>query len=105
MYAIIETGGKQYKVSEGSRIDVEDLGLEVGSEVKIDKVLALIKDDGGVFGSPYVAGTEVRAEVLEKGLGKKVLVFKQKPRKNHRKLIGHRQSYTKLLIKEIKSGG
>lgn len=105
MYAILETGGKQYRVSEGDKITVECLNAETGTEVSLKNVMAVVSDTGCVCGSPYVANAEVRAEVLGSGLGKKVLVFKQKPRKGHRKLRGHRQPYTKLLIKEIKSGG
>ena len=105
MYAIIETGGKQYRVSEGDKVNVEILGADAGTEVKLDKVVALIGEDGSVYGTPYVAGAEVKAEVVATGLGKKVLVFKHKPRKGQRKLNGHRQPYATLLIKEIRAGG
>jgi large subunit ribosomal protein L21 len=105
MYAIIETGGKQYKVSEGQRISVERLDAASGSDVVFDSVVAVMKEDGAVFGSPYVPKASVSAEVLSEGKSKKVLVFKQLPRKSSRKLRGHRQPFTAVLIKEIKVGG
>ncbi len=105
MYAVIETGGKQYKVSSGDKIEVEKLDAEPGTEVKLDKVLALVKDDETVFGNPYVSDASVSAEVVDSGKKKKVLVFKQKPRKGYRRLRGHRQHFTTLRIKEIKQGG
>jgi large subunit ribosomal protein L21 len=101
MYAYVETGGKQYKVEAGQSIKVEKLDVEPGAEVTLDKVLAVIKEDGPVFGTPYVENAAVSAEVLSTDKEKKVLVFKQKTRKNHRKLRGHRQSMTTLKIKEI----
>lgn len=104
MYAIIETGGKQFKVSEGEVVKI-DVPMEVGKEVRIDKVLAMVDESKVVVGNPYVDKAEVIAEVIEKGKSKKVLVFKQIPRKGHRKLRGHRQPYSKLKIKEIKVGG
>ncbi len=101
MYAMIETGGKQYRVEAGASIKVEKLQAEEGSEVKLEKVLAVVKEGQTVVGKPYVEGASVSAEVVGSGKNKKVLVFKQKPRKNHRKLRGHRQEYTELKIKEI----
>jgi large subunit ribosomal protein L21 len=102
MYALIETGGKQYKVSAGDSIEVESLEAEPGTEVKLDKVLALVKEGGAAFGSPYVSGASVSAEVVGSGKRPKVTVFKQRPRKVYRKLRGHRQPFTTLRIKEIK---
>lgn len=104
MYAIVETGGKQYRVAAGDRIRVEKLQAEAGAEVSLDKVLALVKEDGPVFGTPYVPKASVQAEVVESGKARKVLVFKQKPRKGFRSLRGHRQPYTTLKIKEIQEG-
>lgn len=104
MYAIIETGGKQFKVSEGEVVKI-DIPMEVGKEVRIDKVLAMVDESKLVVGNPYVDKAEVTAEVIEKGKSKKVLIFKQIPRKGRRKLRGHRQPYSKLKIKEIKVGG
>jgi large subunit ribosomal protein L21 len=101
MYAMIETGGKQYKVEAGASIQVEKLQAEEGSEVKLDKVLAVVKEDQTVLGKPYVEGASVSAEVVGSGKDKKVLVFKQKPRKGYRRLRGHRQQFTTLKIKEI----
>ena len=81
MYAFIETGGKQYRVSSGDSIKVERLDAEAGSEVRLDKVLALVKEDGTVFGSPYISDASVSAEVVGSAKRAKVLVFKQKTRK------------------------
>lgn len=102
MYALIETGGRQYKVSAGDSIKVDKLDAEPGTEVKLDKVLALVKEGGTVFGSPYLPEASVSAEVMDSGKDKKVIVYKQKPRKVYRKLRGHRQPFTTLRIKEIK---
>jgi large subunit ribosomal protein L21 len=105
MYAIIESGGKQYKVVPGGTLRVEKLPLEQGSEVVLDKVVMVSKEDESICGSPYVSGAKVLANVEETGKAKKVLVYKQKPRKASRKLRGHRQPYTSLKIKEIIFGG
>jgi large subunit ribosomal protein L21 len=102
VYAIIETGGGQYKVSPESTIKVQKLPFEKGQEIIIDKVLAVTRDNGEVIiGKPYVEGASVKAEVIETKKDKKILVFKKKPRKHHKKLRGHRQIYTYLKIKEI----
>jgi len=101
MYAIIENGGKQYKVSPGETIRVEKLSLESGSEITLDKVLMVARENKSTYGSPYVSGVKVIASVENTGKAKKVLVFKQRPRKVYRKLRGHRQSCTSLKIKEI----
>jgi large subunit ribosomal protein L21 len=105
MYAIIESGGKQYKVVPGGTLRIEKLTLEKGSEVVLDKVVMVSKEDGSICGSPYVSGAKVLADVEGTGKAKKVLVYKQKPRKSTRKLRGHRQPYTSLKIKEIVFGG
>ena len=101
MYAIIETGGKQYKVSEGDVISVEKLGIEAGEQVTFDKVLAVSDDNGLVAGTPYIDGKVVTGEVKENGKGKKVIVFKYKPKKDSKSKQGHRQPYTMVEIKTI----
>lgn len=105
MYAIVENGGKQYKVSPGDTIKVERLPLGKGAEVTLDKVLMFVKEDKSIYGSPYVNGAKVIASVEDTGRARKVIVFKQKPRKTHRNLRGHRQPYTSLKIKDIVLGG
>ncbi|MCH5278320.1 MAG: 50S ribosomal protein L21 [Christensenellaceae bacterium] len=100
MYAIIVTGGKQYKVEVGSEIMVEKLDAEVGANVKFD-VLLMADGENVKIGKPVVAGASANAEVLEHGKGKKVIVFKYKPKKDYRKKQGHRQPYTKVKILSI----
>ena len=101
MYAIVETGGKQYKVSQGEIINVEKLEAKVGEQVKLN-VLMTVNGDKVVNGNPYVKNAEVVAEVVEHGKSDKVLVFKYKPKKNERKKQGHRQPYTALKIVSVK---
>lgn len=100
MYAIIETGGKQFRVEEGSKLRVDTLSAEVGAEVTLDKVLMV---GGGTLavGAPYVENAKVTAEVLEHGRGDKILVFKKWRRNDSRKLQGHRQNYTAIKITSI----
>lgn len=100
MYAICEVKGKQYKVEEGSRVRVDKLNAEIGDEVKIDKVLLVSKDEQVMVGTP-VLGVEVKAQVLSHQRDRKVTIIKFKKRKNYKRKIGHRQSYTELLIKGI----
>ena len=100
MYAIIETGGKQLKVEEGSKIYVEKLDAEVGADLKIEKVL-LLGGESTKVGAPYVKGASVDCKVEKHGLGKKIRVFKYKAKANERKTIGHRQPYTCLIVKAI----
>lgn len=101
MYAVIETGGKQYKVAEGDFLKVEKLAVEAGEKVTLDKVL-LIKDENGTrVGSPLLEGAKITAEVIEQGRGKKIIVYKYKKRKKYRRKQGHRQAYTKLKIEKI----
>lgn len=100
MYAIIETGGKQYKVQQGDVIFVEKLGMEEGSEVTFDKVIAVSGDEFKA-GTPYVEGASVTAKVVKNGKEKKVIVFKMKPKKDYRRKMGHRQPYTKIQIDTI----
>lgn len=101
MYAIIETGGKQYKVSEGDVITVEKLGVEAGSEYTFDKVLAVCDGDKMSFGAPTVSGAAVKATVIGDGKAKKVIIYKYKPKKGFHKKNGHRQPFTKLKIEKI----
>jgi large subunit ribosomal protein L21 len=105
MYAIIENGGKQYRVSPGDLVNIEKLTLDAGADVTIDTVLMVTKDDKSTFGSPYITGAKVTATVEKNGRARKVLVHKQRPRKVYRKTNGHRQSFTSLKIKEIVFGG
>ena len=100
MYAIIATGGKQYKVSEGDVITVEKLGVASGEKVTFDKVLAVGGDEINI-GSPYVSGATVDASVVEEGRRRKVIVYKYKPKKGFHKKNGHRQHYTKVKIEKI----
>ncbi len=100
MYAVIATGGKQYKVSEGDVISVEKLGVSEGEKVTFDKVLAIGGDDFAV-GTPTVAGASVDASVIEEGRGKKVIVYKFKRKTGYHRKNGHRQSYTKVKIEKI----
>lgn len=101
MYAIIETGGKQYRVTEGTKLKVEKLGLEEGATVSFDKVL-LVGEEGNVtVGVPYVSGAAVQAKVLANDKHKKVIVFKYKNKTNYRRFRGHRQPYTLVQIEGI----
>ncbi|MCR5452098.1 MAG: 50S ribosomal protein L21 [Lachnospiraceae bacterium] len=100
MYAIISTGGKQYKVSEGDVLKVEKLGAAEGEKVTFDQVLAIGGDDFKA-GAPTVAGASVEASVVKEGRAKKVIVYKYKPKKGYHKKNGHRQSYTQVKIEKI----
>lgn len=101
MYAIIETGGKQYKVSEGDVIFVEKLSNEVGTEINFDKVLAVSKNDKLSLGNPIVDGAKVAGKILSHGKDKKVIIFKYFPKKGYSKKQGHRQPHTKVQIEKI----
>lgn len=101
MYAVIETGGKQYRVQPGDVIYVEKLAAEADAEVTFDKVVAVAADDGFKAGKPYVAGASVTAKVLKTGKGRKVTVFTYKPKKNEKRKMGHRQPYTKVEITAV----
>jgi len=101
MYAIIKTGGKQYKVSENDTIFVEKLDAEAGATVTFDEVLTVVDGDTVKIGNPKVEGASVTAEVVENGKGKKIRVFKYKAKSNYRRRMGHRQPYTKVTIKSV----
>jgi large subunit ribosomal protein L21 len=104
MYAVIETGGKQYRVAEGETLRVEKLAASAGDKLSFDPLL-FADDGGGVrVGQPHVGGVKVEAEVVEQGLGKKIIIFKYKRRKSYRRKQGHRQPYTALKITAIKAG-
>ena len=100
-HAIIETGGKQYRVAEGDVIFVEKLDAEEGAAVTFDKILAVIDEETSSFGAPYIAGASVAGKVLKQGKSKKIRVFKMKPKKGYRNTKGHRQPYTKVEIGAI----
>ena len=104
MTAIIVTGGKQYKVAEGDTLFIEKLPVEAGDTVKFDQVLALLDEDKATFGTPVVEGASVEASVVKNGKGKKIRIFKYKPKKGYRKRQGHRQPYTKVTIDKITVG-
>ena len=101
MYAIIETGGKQYKVTEGDTLFIEKLEAEANAKITFDKVLAVLNGDSATFGAPVVEGASVDATVVKNGKGKKIRIFKYNPKKGYRKRQGHRQPYTKVQINAI----
>ena len=101
MYAIIETGGKQYKVQSGDVLYIEKLNVAEEASVTFDKVIALHDDAGLKVGAPYVEGASVTANVLKNGKGKKITVFTYKPKKGKARKLGHRQPYTKVQIDTI----
>ncbi|MCL2019779.1 MAG: 50S ribosomal protein L21 [Oscillospiraceae bacterium] len=99
MYAVIETGGKQYRVNEGDELYIEKLDTE--GEVLFDKVVLVSKDDELVVGTPYVQGASVKASIVKSGKAKKITVFTYKPKKGQKRKLGHRQPYTKVKIELI----
>lgn len=105
MYAIIENGGKQYKVVEGDTLQLEKLDVEVGSIVKDSKVLMIAKDDSIEVGTPVVLNAEVVLKVLAHGKGEKILIFKYKAKKNYRRKQGHRQPFTEVIVEQISLNG
>jgi large subunit ribosomal protein L21 len=104
MYAVIKTGGKQYRVTPGEKLKVEKLLDEVGSNIVLNKVLMMVDGDNVTIGAPLIAGASVPATVLSHGRGDKVMIFKFRRRKHYRKTQGHRQSYTEIQIGEFGSG-
>lgn len=102
MYAVLETGGKQYKVQPGDVIEVERLDGEVGAQVELGRVLMLAGDDGApTFGTPAIAGVKVFGEVVEQGKGEKLIIFKYKPKVRYRRKTGHRQLVTRVRVGDI----
>ena len=100
-YAIVEAGGKQYRVEEGKTFLVDLLPASVGEQVILDKVLLFVDGDHVVVGSPYIKGASIKTQVAEQVLGKKIFVFKYKPKIQYRRRAGHRQKYTSLLVDSI----
>lgn len=105
MYAVIESGGKQHRVSVGDRLRVESLGAEPGAELELDRVLLVADGDDVAVGAPHVSGKPVVARVLGHGRGDKIRVFKFKRRKGYERTLGHRQNYTELEIVSIAGHG
>jgi len=101
MYAVIKTGGKQYRVSSGEKLKVEQLAADVGSKITIDKVLMVADGDKISIGKPLVKGAKVQATVVNHGRGDKVRIFKMQRRKHFRKQQGHRQNYTEIQVDQI----
>ena len=101
MYAVIETGGKQYRVEEGDILFIEKLDVKADDVVDFDKVIVVGKEDGAVIGTPVVEGAKVSAKVLKNGKGKKVVVFKYRSKKDSKTKKGHRQPYTQIQIQSI----
>jgi len=98
MYAVISTGGKQYRVASGAKLKIEQLAADVGSEIVIDQVLMVADGDNVSLGTPLVAGASVTAKIVSHGRGDKVHIFKMRRRKHYRKSQGHRQNYTEIEI-------
>jgi large subunit ribosomal protein L21 len=103
LYAIIETGGKQYRVSEGDTLYIEKLPALAEETVEIDQVLALVDGDNVKIGSPLVDGAKVVLKVVRHGRGKKIIVFKYKAKKNYRRKQGHRQAFTQVTVEKIEA--
>ena len=101
MYAIVETGGKQYRVETGATIQVERLTGDVGAQVELSKVHLVHSDAGILVGQPLINGAKVTAEIVRQGRTRSITVFKKKRRKNYRRTRGHRQGFTRLLIRDI----
>lgn len=101
MYAVVKTGGKQYKVASGEKLKIEQLQANVGDAINLDQVLLVADGDAISVGTPTVPGAVVSAKVLSHGRGKKVRIFKLRRRKHYKKQQGHRQNYTELLIEKI----
>lgn len=101
MFAIVETGGKQFRVEEGRSLKVAKLDVQAGSEITLDKILLVGTGAEVKIGQPFVAGAAVQCEVVDHGRDKKIIIFKKKRRKDYRKTQGHRQDFTTLKVKSI----
>jgi large subunit ribosomal protein L21 len=101
MYAVIKTGGKQYRVAAGDKLNVETLRADAGSEIEFDQVLMVGEGDQIDVGSPFLSGARVKARVLEHGRGEKIRIVKFKRRKHYRRQAGHRQNYTRIEITDV----
>lgn len=101
MYAVIQTGGKQYRCSEGDILFIEKLDAEADSTITFDDIILVGKDDGAVVGAPTVKNASVTAKVLKNGKAKKITVFTYRPKKDYKRKMGHRQPYTKVQIESI----
>ncbi|MEY4699020.1 MAG: hypothetical protein RIR85_440, partial [Pseudomonadota bacterium] len=101
MYAVIKTGGKQYKVAAGEKLKIEQIPADVGSEITLDQVLAVGEGESLKFGEPLVSGAAVKATVISQGRHDKVKIFKMRRRKHYQKRQGHRQNFTEILINSI----
>ena len=103
MYAIVETGGKQYQVEEGRYVDIELLNQEADSKVVFDNIVMIVNGKKSKVGQPYVAGASVEGTVVKEDKAKKIIVFKQRPKKGYRKKQGHRQFFTRVMINKIRT--
>ncbi len=103
MFAIVETGGKQYQVEEGRYVDIELLEGEADSKVVFDKIVMLVNGKKSKVGQPYVSGASVEGKILKHDKAKKIIVFKQRPKKGYRKKQGHRQQFTRVMISKIRT--
>ena len=105
MYAVVKTGGKQYRVAAGEKLRIEQIPADIGSEVVLNEVLVVADGENITTGAPFVSGASVTAKVLAQGRGDKVRIFKMRRRKHYRKSQGHRQNYTEIEITGVKSQG
>lgn len=103
MYAIVETGGKQYQVEEGRYVDVELLGEEKDAKIVFDKVVMIVNGKKSKVGQPYVAGASAEGTIVKHDKEKKIIVYKQRPKKGYRKKQGHRQGFTRVMISKIRT--
>ena len=103
MYAIVETGGKQYQVEEGRYVDIEKLEGNVDSKVTFDNIVMIVNGKKSKVGQPYVSGASVEGKILKQDKAKKIIVFKQRPKKGYRKKQGHRQEFTRVMISKIRT--
>lgn len=101
MYAVIKTGGKQYRVTTGQKLKIEQIPADIGQEISLDQVLSVGEGEALQIGAPFVAGASVKATVLAQGRHKKIIVFKMRRRKNYRRTQGHRQNFTEIRIDTV----